>query len=180
MPKLVQFKDETDDLIYPKILTHFTEIISTEISTKNRCTNGYNSGSYCCHTLRNKTGDGNNMSEFYGGIYIPKIENYELLIVELNFGGSSSSAQLAGGIVLFKGTSGTYDSEYAPDWQNFILMPNTTNYVKVSASKLIPVGDRTGSYVIGSIWDTYSGNDIEWNGGYGTGGSTLRVIGIRR
>ena len=180
MPKLVQLKDKTNDPIYPKILTHLTEIISTAEAARRTCVNGYNSGSYCPHTLRNKTGDGNNMSEFYGGIYIPKIEDYESLIVELNYGGNSSSAQLSGGIVLYKGTSGTFDDEYNTSWQNQILMPNTTNYCKVCISKLISVGDRTGPYVIGSLWNTYSGNDITWNAGFGSAGSTLRVIGIRR
>lgn len=159
---------------------HFTEIHSTKVITAKTLRNGYASGSYMDSVLRNKTGVGNNMTEFYGGIHIPNIENYSVFIVELNCGGhtSGSSSQFDGGIVLYKGVKGEVDSQYGDDWQNTILAPSTTNYWKGVITKIIYVGDRTGPYVIGSVWDTYSGADFQWNTGFGDAGSTLRVVGF--
>lgn len=70
-------------LLESKRMAHFTEIRSTETKTAKNLTNGYNSGNYMGHTLVNAYGNGNNMSEFYGGIYIPQIEKYYMFIVEL-------------------------------------------------------------------------------------------------
>lgn len=180
MPKLVQLQDTTGDNVYPKTLFHFTEIVSKSDAKSGNCVNGFNSGSYCPHSLRNRYGSGNSMIEFYGGIYIPNIEDYETLIVELNYGGYSVGGQMSGGIVLYQGASGTLDSEYGDGWQNQVLYPPTSNYCKASVSKIISVGDRRGIYVVGSLWRTYSGTDFIWNRGFGSEGSTLRVIGIRK
>ena len=169
-------------LLESKRMAHFTEIRSTETKTAKNLTNGYNSGNYMGHTLVNAYGNGNNMSEFYGGIYIPQIEKYYMLIVELNCGGhtSGSSSQFSGGIVLFQGLMGIVDKQYDDGWGNSILAPKTDNYWKDVITKVMYVGDRTGPYVVGSVWNTYSGSNFEWNAGFGEGGSSLRVIGFLR
>lgn len=169
-------------LLENKRMAHFTEIRSTETKTAKNLTNGYNSGNYMGHTLVNAYGNGNNMSEFYGGIYIPQIEKYYMLIVELNCGGhtSGSSSQFSGGIVLFQGLMGIVDKQYDDGWGNFVLAPKTDNYWKDVITKVMYVGNRTGEYVIGSVWNTYNGSDFEWNAGFGEGGSTLRVVGFLR
>lgn len=163
-----------------KRIPHMTEIVSTVGDLKlHDLVNGYNSNKFMSHTLRTKAGDGNNMSEFYGGIYIPNIEIYSVLLVELNCGGrTSGTSQFNGGIVLWKGTDGTEDPDYNPGWQNYVLHPSTTNYWKDCITKMIYVGSRTGAYCVGSVWNTYSGDDFVWNSGFGQGGSTLKVIGI--
>lgn len=165
-------------------LPHFIEIVSTNEFTTKTIHNGfYQSGySYMSHTTRNKYGVNNNMSEYYGGVYIPKIEQYSFFIVELNCGGhtTGSSSQFSGGITLWQGASSTPDGQYNDGWQNQILASPTDNYWKGVMTKIIYVGDRTGVYSIGSVWNTYRGSDFSWNTGFGTGGSTLRVIGIPR
>jgi hypothetical protein len=40
------------------------------------------------------------------------------------------------------------------------------------------VGNRTGAYCVGSVWNVYSGADFDWNAGFGEEGSTLKVVGI--
>ncbi len=161
---------------------HFTEIYSTTIKSASLLTQGYNSSNYMPATLRNKIGTGNDMYEYYGGIMIPNIEKYSVLIVELNCGGhtSGSSSQFAGGICLYDYASAQWDSEYGDDWQNNILPPITDNYWKGVMTKIIYVGERTGSYVVGSVWKTYRGDDFEWNSGFGERGSTMRVVGFLR
>lgn len=159
---------------------HVIEIVSTESGKTGNIINGYASGNYISHTLRKKIGTGNQMSEYYGGIYIPNIEKYSVLLVELNCGGytSGSSSQFSGGIVLWKNASSAEDSDYHPGWQNYILAPSTNNYWKGTITKIIIVGDRTGTYSVGSVLQCYSGSDFEWNAGFGEAGSTLKVVGI--
>lgn len=171
-----------------KRIPHVTGIVSassalqTNSSDTGSVNNGYSNNKYCPHTLREKSGVGNSMSEWYGGIHIPNIEQYSVLIVELNFGGRAidgSTAQISGGIILFQGSNGTEDSEYGRGWQNYILGPTFNNYNKSEMTKIINVGNRTGAYVIGSVWSAYQGQ-IAWNSGFGDAGSTLRVIGFLR
>lgn len=159
---------------------HVTEIVSAQTKTTKTITNGYNNSGYLNHSLRTKIGTGNEMYEYYGGIYIPSIEKYSVLFVELNCGGhtSGTNSQFNGGIVLWKGNSGIEDSDYHPGWQNYILPPSTNNYWKGCITKIIIVGNRTGAYCVGSVWNAYSGNDFEWNAGFGDEGSTLKVVGI--
>ena len=80
-----------------------------------------------------------------------------------------------GGILM-----GIVDKQYDDGWGNFILAPKTDNYWKDIITKVMYVGNRTGEYVIGSVWNTYSGSDFEWNAGFGEGGSSLRVVGFLR
>lgn len=171
-----------------KRIPHVVGIVSTSSALQTNSSdtgsvnNGYSSGKYCPHTLREKSGVDNSMSEWYGGIHIPNIEKYSVLIAELNFGGRSidgATSQISGGIVLFKGANGVDDSEYGRGWQNYILGPVFTNYSKSEMTKIINVGNRTGTYVIGSTWSAYAGQ-IAWNSGFGDNGSTLRVIGFLR
>lgn len=159
---------------------HVTEIVSNQTKTAKIIINGYNNNGYLSHALRTKIGTGNEMSEYYGGIYIPNIEKYSVLFVELNCGGhtSGTNSQFSGGIVLWKGSNGAEDSDYQPGWQNYILPPSTNNYWKGCITKIIIVGNRTGAYCVGSVWNVYSGADFEWNAGFGDKGSTLKVIGI--
>ena len=169
-------------LLENKRMTHFTEIRSAGVKTARTINNGYNNANYMSHTLIGAYGNGNSMTEFYGGIHIPQIEKYYMFIVELNCGGhtSGSSSQFSGGVVLFQGTQGTVDSQYDDGWGNVILAPKTDNYWKDVITKVMYVGNRTGEYVIGSVWNTYSGSDFEWNAGFGEGGSSLRVVGFLR
>ena len=169
-------------LLENKRMTHFTEIRSTGQKIAKTISNGYYNTNYMSHTLIEAYGNGNSMTEFYGGIHIPQIEKYYMFIVELNCGGhtTGSSSQFSGGVVLFQGTQGTVDSQYDDGWGNFVLAPKTDNYWKDIITKVMYVGDRTGEYVIGSVWNTYSGSDFEWNAGFGVGGSTLRVVGFLR
>lgn len=169
-------------LLENKRIAHFTEIRSTGVKTARTINNGYNNANYMSHTLIGAYGNGNSMTEFYGGIHIPQIEKYYMFIVELNCGGhtSGSSSQFSGGIVLFQGTQGTIDSQYDDGWGNVILAPKTDNYWKDVITKVMYVGNRTGEYVIGSVWNTYNGSNFEWNAGFGEGGSTLRVVGFLR
>ena len=169
-------------LLENKRIAHFTEIRSAGVKTARTINNGYNNANYMSHTLIGAYGNGNSMTEFYGGIHIPQIEKYYMFIVELNCGGhtSGSSSQFSGGVVLFQGTQGTVDSQYDDGWGNVILAPKTDNYWKDVITKVLYVGNRTGEYVIGSVWNTYSGSDFEWNDGFGEGGSTLRVVGFLR
>ena len=169
-------------LLENKRIAHFTEIRSAGVKTARTINNGYNNANYMSHTLIGAYGNGNSMTEFYGGIHIPQIEKYYMFIVELNCGGhtSGSSSQFSGGVVLFQGTQGTVDSQYDDGWGNVILAPKTDNYWKDVITKVLYVGNRTGEYVIGSVWNTYSGSDFEWNAGFGEGGSTLRVVGFLR
>lgn len=163
-----------------KRLPHITEIESTvgDLSL-NEIINGYNSNQFMSHRLRLAAGLGNEMSEFYGGIYIPDISKYSVLMVELNCGGHSpGTSQFSGGIVLYKGTGGEDDSTYGRGWQNYVLYSPTSNYWKGCITKIIYVGERTGAYCVGSVWNTYSGDSFVWNRGFGSGGSTLKVIGI--
>ena len=169
-------------LLENKRIAHFTEIRSAGVKKARTINNGYNNANYMSHTLIGAYGNGNSMTEFYGGIHIPQIEKYYMFIVELNCGGhtSGSSSQFSGGVVLFQGTQGTVDSQYDDGWGNVILAPKTDNYWKDVITKVLYVGNRTGEYVIGSVWNTYSGSDFEWNAGFGEGGSTLRVVGFLR
>jgi microcystin-dependent protein len=163
-----------------KRLPHIAEIESTvgDLSL-NDVINGYNSNKFMAHRLRLAAGAGNEMSEFYGGIYIPDISKYSVLMVELNCGGHSpGTSQFSGGIVLYKGTSGEDDPTYGRGWQNYVLYSPTSNYWKGCITKIIYVGERTGAYCVGSVWNTYSGDSFAWNRGFGDGGSTLKVVGI--
>lgn len=169
-------------LLENKRMAHFTEIRSAGVKTARTINNGYNNANYMSHTLIGAYGNGNSMTEFYGGIHIPQIEKYYMFIVELNCGGhtTGSSSQFSGGVVLFQGVQGTVDSQYDDGWGNFVLAPKTDNYWKDIITKVMYVGNRTGEYVIGSVWNTYSGSDFEWNAGFGEGGSYLRVVGFLR
>ena len=160
---------------------HYTSIQTSENPSRKMCKNGFNSGTSCGHTSWEKYGEGNNMSEFYGGIFIPNIEDYSFIVAELNFGGNTAvSTQINGGIVLYTDKIGTPDSIYGEGWREYLLTPPTNNYVKVTQTKLIAVGNRTGEHVIGSVWDTYSGTVNIWGGGFGTTGCTLRVIAFTK
>ena len=169
-------------LLENKRIAHFTEIRSAGVKKARTINNGYYNANYMSHTLIGAYGNGNSMTEFYGGIHIPQIEKYYMFIVELNCGGhtSGSSSQFSGGVVLFQGVQGTVDSQYDDGWGNVILAPKTDNYWKDVITKVMYVGNRTGEYVIGSVWNTYSGSDFEWNAGFGEGGSSLRVVGFLR
>lgn len=169
-------------LLENKRMAHFTEIRSAGQKIAKTINNGYYNANYMSHTLIGAYGNGNSMTEFYGGIHIPQIEKYYMFIVELNCGGhtTGSSSQFSGGVVLFQGTQGTIDSQYDDGWGNFVLAPKTDNYWKDIITKVMYVGNRTGEYVIGSVWNTYNGSDFEWNAGFGEGGSSLRVVGFLR
>lgn len=117
------------------------------------------------------------MHEYYGGVMIRNIENYYLLMVEVNAGGNGNS-QMNGGIYLWNETNKTYDPQYNTAWREQILMPHSNNYIKTVMNKFIYVGDRTGDYVICALLSTYNGDNIGWNVGYGDDGTTMRVVGI--
>ena len=178
MAKGVQLKI-SNEKAYPQIVNHMTKIHSTEEKSDYNIFNGKPSGPYVAHTLDYKIGDGNKMYEFYGGICIPNIEDYEVIIADLNFGGNTDNGQMSGGIVVYTDTNGTLDSEYGDDWSNKILCPKTDNYDKVEITKVICVGDRTGPHVIGSLYQAYKGT-FAWTRGFGADGCSLTVYGIRR
>ena len=178
MAKGIQLKI-SNEKAYPQTVNHITKIQSTIEKSDIKIYNGRPSGPYVSHDLVYRAGDGNKMYEYYGGICIPNIEDYEVIIADLNFGGNTDNGQMAGAVIVYTDTNGTLDSEYGDGWANMILCPKTDNYDKVEITKVIYVGDRIGPHVIGSVWQAYKGT-FSWTRGFGPDGCSLTVYGIRR